>query len=378
MCACMCACIARGRTPRPTPTCLRECDPLMEVEYAAGFKFDRWQGVHKLEGSAADPSYQQIAKLREDYGLYQGRVEGQTPGLPSMLRQPHIKGETPDKDLTPTESEQAESERGGTDLEESREGAEEGEVPGQEAFTGIRPRSLDTDSKSWRDARSQEAHEGAELAVPRSLGQGKLKAERGRGSQGAAKQPWVESSSSELRDESEGSTSRSGSARGHHCRGGYHTDRPRTPPQRPRPRGVSPRRSPRLHRAEKTEDLRRLPITSKPSNCQMDHSRSASEDERGRHPSRSSRSSSEWGRPEQRKRTREPTPPVDDFTAVSHKTNSILFTSGHPYIPRWVQIWATRDQDRFGVFRVNTTQNRRRRSGGEGGERSSPAESESS
>ena len=37
---------------------------------------------------------------------------------------------------------------------------------------------------------------------------------------------------------------------------------------------------------------------------------------------------------------------VEDFTAVSHTTNSILFTSGHPYIPGWVLIWASRDQDR--------------------------------
>ena len=94
----------------------------------------------------------------------------------------------------PTGSEQAESERGGTNLEESREVAEEGEVPDQEAFTGIRPRGSDTDSGetsrgrgSWRDARSQEAHEGAEPAVPCSRGRGKQKAERGRGSRGAAK-----------------------------------------------------------------------------------------------------------------------------------------------------------------------------------------------
>ena len=116
-------------------------------------------------------------------------------------------------------------------------------------------------------------------------------------------------------------------------------------PHRPRPRGVSPWRSPRLHRAEKVEDLMRLPITSKPSSCRTAHSRSASEDEWGRHLSRSSRSSSEQGRPERRERKRESTPPklvnftFDDFTPVSHTTNSILFTSGHPYM-------AMSDQDR--------------------------------
>ena len=119
---------------------------------------------------------------------------------------------------------------------------------------------------------------------------------------------------------------------------------------------MSLRRRPCLDRAEKTKDLRRLPITSKPSSCRTAHSRSASEDERGRHHSRSSRSSSEQGRPELMEMTREPmgepTTPmlvnftVDDFTAVSHTTNSILFTSWHPYTPGWVQIRATSDQDR--------------------------------
>ena len=82
--------------------------------------------------------------------------------------------------------EQVESERGAIDLEEFREAAEEGKVPDQEAFTGIRPRGLDTDSdetswgrESWRDARSQEAHEGVEPAAPRPRGRGKPKPERG-------------------------------------------------------------------------------------------------------------------------------------------------------------------------------------------------------
>ena len=131
-----------------------------------------------------------------------------------------------------------------------------------------------------------------------------------------------------------------GSARGHHDRGGYHTGRPRTPPHRPWLRGVSPQRSPRLQRVETVGDLRRLPIAAKPSSCRMAHSRSTSENERGLD-SRSSQSSSDQGRPERM----ELTPPelvdftVYDFTAVSHTTNSILFTSGHPYIPGWVLIW---------------------------------------
>ena len=119
------------------PTCLHKCDPLMEAEYAPGFKLDRWQRLHELEGNEADPSYVRIAKLRADYRTYAGRTEGRPPCPPSMIRLPHTKGEMPDKDLMPTKSEQVESECGGTDLEESREGLEEGEVPYQEAFTGI-------------------------------------------------------------------------------------------------------------------------------------------------------------------------------------------------------------------------------------------------
>ena len=120
-----------------------------------------------------------------------------------------------------------------SDLEESREGLEEGEVPDHEAFTGVRPRGSVFDSDktswgrdSWRAARRQEVHEGVEWAEARPWGRGKRRAERGQGSRGAAKQPRVESSSSERRNESEGSMSRSGSARGHHDRGRYHTGRP--------------------------------------------------------------------------------------------------------------------------------------------------------
>ena len=52
-------------------------------------------------------------ELRADYRTYPGKTEGRSPGPPSTIRLPHTKGETPDKDLTPTESEQDDSERGG-------------------------------------------------------------------------------------------------------------------------------------------------------------------------------------------------------------------------------------------------------------------------
>ena len=79
-----------------------------------------------------------------------------------------------DKDLTPTESEQAKSKHGGTDLEDSREGREEGggPGPGREHLHGHR--------EAWtQTTTSQEAHERAELFVPCHHGRGKRKAEGG-------------------------------------------------------------------------------------------------------------------------------------------------------------------------------------------------------
>ena len=94
---------------------------------------------------------------------------------------------------------------------------------------------------------------------------------------------------------------------------------PSTPPRRPIPTSVSPRRSPRLTKSA-VQDLRSLPPTTK-SDRRTAHSRSVSGDERGRGPSRSSLSSSDHGRSSQgrRSRSREPTPPqlrnfnIDDF-----------------------------------------------------------------
>ena len=83
----------------------------MEAEYATGFKLDRWQRLHKLEGNEADPSYVQIANCRRTSGRMQGGPRDEPP-----IRLHHTKGETP---------------------EESREGLEEGEVQDQEALTGI-------------------------------------------------------------------------------------------------------------------------------------------------------------------------------------------------------------------------------------------------
>ena len=92
-------------------------------------------------------------------------------------------------------------------------------------------------------------------------------------------------------------------------------------------------------------DLRSLPLTTK-SDRRTAHSRSVSGDEHGRGPSRSSRSLSDHGRSSQGRRSRsgEPTPPqlmnfnIDDFTVVSHTTDSFTFTSAHPFFPGWVRV----------------------------------------
>ena len=72
-------------------------------------------------------------------------------------------------------------------------------------------------------------------------GRGKRRPERG---QGAAKRPWMESSSSDRRDGSE--ESRSGGGRDRPGRCSQRAAGPSSPPRRPIPASVSPRRSPRL------------------------------------------------------------------------------------------------------------------------------------
>ena len=141
-------------------TCIKDGDPLMRAEYATGFKLDGWGRLHELDGSDTDQAYRCVKTLQERYGQYQGQVEGQPPGTLSTIRLPHIKGSTPKKDTTPTESEPAGSEHGGSGLEEG-EAQEEGEDP--ESFTGIRSRETDTESKdatpeqeSWRSALGRE------------------------------------------------------------------------------------------------------------------------------------------------------------------------------------------------------------------------------
>ena len=113
--------------------CLENDDPLQREEYAAGFKLDRWERFH--------------------YGQYQGQEEGELPGPPSTIRLPHTKGTTPDRDVTPEESERAGSDHGDS-------GQEEGEVTqaeGNEPRTFTQMKSRDSDSRS-DDTNRDEIH----------------------------------------------------------------------------------------------------------------------------------------------------------------------------------------------------------------------------
>ena len=127
-----------------------------------------------------------------------------------------------------------------------------------------------TGRDSWRSARGKET---VVLTTPRPRGRGKRRIESGGG---IAKRPRMESSSSERRDESE--ESRSGT-RDRPGRGGRRVARPSTPPHRPPPPSISPRRSPRLTTSA-VRDLRNLPLAAK-IDRRTAHSRSVSGDEHG-------------------------------------------------------------------------------------------------
>ena len=329
--------------------CLGDDDPLDREEYAAGFKLDRWERFHHIEGDENDRAYQRIATLRKHYGTYQGGVKGEPPGAPSTIRIPHTKGTTPDREVVPAESEFAGSDQEGSDQEEGEITQTEGEGSG--TFTQMRPRDSDSGSdettpgrESWRSARGQEL---VVLSTPRPRGRGKRRPER---REGAAKRPRVESSSSDRRDGSE--ESRSGGGRDRSGRGSQRAARPSTPPRRPIPASVSPRRSPRLTKSA-VQDLRSLPLTTK-GGRRTAHSRSVSGDERGQGPRRSSLSSSDHGRSSRgrRSQSREPTPPqlrgfdVGDFTVVSHTTDSFTFASQHHFFPGWVRVVSAHSADR--------------------------------
>ena len=339
--------------------CVEDDDPLDREEYAAGFKLDRWERFHHIKGDETDRAYQRIATLRKHYGRYRGKVQGEPPGTPSTIRIPHTKGTTPDREVMPTESEFAGSEQEGSDQEEGEITQTEGDGSG--AFTQMRSRGSDSGSddtttglESWRSARGQEL---VVLSTPRPRGRGKRRPERG---EGAAKRPRMESSSWDRRDGSE--ESRSGGGRDRPGRCSQRAAGPSTPPRRPIPASVSPRSSPRLTKSA-VQDLRSLPPTTK-SGRRTAHSRSVSGDERGWGTSRSSLSSSDHGRSSQgrRSRSREPTPPqlrnfnIDDFTVVSHTTDSFTFFSEHHFFPGWVRVVSAHTKDR--VRSVPCDQNR--------------------
>ena len=239
--------------------CLEYDDPLKREEYAPGFKLDRWERFHDIEGDETDRAYLRIATLGKHYGQYQGQEEGEPPGPPSTIRLPHTKGTTPDRDVTPTESERAGSEQGGSGQEEGEISQTEGDEPG--SYTRMRSKDSDSGSDdtttgrdSWRSARGKET---VVLTTPHPRGRGKRRADRGGG---IAKRPRMESSLSERRDESE--ESRSGGTMDRPGRGGKRAAGPSTPPRRPPPSSISPRRSLRLTTSA-VRDLQSLPLAAK-------------------------------------------------------------------------------------------------------------------
>ena len=146
----------------------------------------------------------------------------------------------------------------------------------------------------------------------------------------------MEESSSERRDESE--ESRSGGARDRPGRGGRRAARPMTPPHHPPPPSTSPRRSPRLSQSSAARDLRNLPTLDRSVEMSTGGGRA------GHRQGRSGQG--RWSR------SREPTPPQlmnfskYDFTVVSHTTDSLTFTSAHPFFPGWVRVVRAHCNDR--------------------------------
>ena len=174
-------------------TCLLvgEDDALLQEEYAAGFKLDQWYRFHSINGDETDQLFLRVSRLRDNYEPYDPRKgegpETPAPGPLSLLCLPQ--GSTPDQHQTPTGSELADSEVGGTDLEESGDVPEESEVQGQdiEVFMSIRERDSDSESEDacrgrdlWRDACGQEASKESAEPVPRPRGLSRGTAKRPR------------------------------------------------------------------------------------------------------------------------------------------------------------------------------------------------------
>ena len=124
-----------------------------------------WTGVRPTGPTSASGLF------GKHYGRYQGPGEGQPQGLPSTIRLPHTQGTTPDKDITPTESELAGSECGESAPEEGEVPQGDGDDPG--SFTQMKSRDTDTESydttpglDSWRSVRGREAADEREPAPP--------------------------------------------------------------------------------------------------------------------------------------------------------------------------------------------------------------------
>ena len=164
-------------------SCLWEDDPILRAEYAMGFKLDDWGRFHGLEGSDTDEAYLHVVRVRDRYGPFPGPLDGQPPRAPSTIRLPHLKGTTPDRNTTPTESEPTGAEGQGSDA-----GSEAGEGGTEGDFTGIRSRDTDTELEdtstgwqAWWHSRAPEGTDTTTPGSPPSRGRGKRKADRGRG-----------------------------------------------------------------------------------------------------------------------------------------------------------------------------------------------------
>ena len=217
--------------------CLEDDDPLDQEEYAAGFKLDQWERFHDIKGDETDRAYLRIATLRKHYGRYKGQVQGEPPGPPSSIRLLHIKGTTPDREVTPTESEWAGSEQEGSGQEEGEITQTEGDEPG--SFTQMRSKDSDSGSDdattgrdSWRSARDRET---VVLSTPLGVGvnAGRTEEEALRSDRGWSRRRRIVGTGRRSPDPAAG-------------RGSRRAAGPSTPPHRPPPLSVSPRRSPRL------------------------------------------------------------------------------------------------------------------------------------
>ena len=112
-------------------------DPILLHGYAASLMLDQWFRFHEITGDEDDATYQRVVQLRRAYRKGEKDViEGNPvpPAEPSLIRLPHTKGSTPDREKPPTESKLAESDYV---FDESEEEGEVGDIGYGDGFTGL-------------------------------------------------------------------------------------------------------------------------------------------------------------------------------------------------------------------------------------------------